>query len=58
MLGLHCYEGFTLVVEIGGYCLVVVHRLLIAVFCCRAQALGCTGSVVVVHGHNWASLVA
>ena len=31
VLGLHCCAGFSLVVEIGGYSLVAVHRLLVAV---------------------------
>ena len=31
MLGLHCWAGFSLVAENGGYSRVVVHELLIAV---------------------------
>ena len=50
VLGLCCLGGFSLVAASRGYTLVVVHRLLIAVasLCCRARALGCAGSVVVV----------
>ena len=33
MLGLHCCAGFSLVVLSGGYSLVAVRELLIAVFC-------------------------
>ena len=47
VLGLHCCPGFSLVVAGGGYCLVVVHGLLISVASrCRAWALGLTASVV------------
>ena len=39
-----CYTSFHLVDASGGYSLVVVHRLLIAVASrCRAWALGCSG---------------
>ena len=45
VLGLLCCSGFSLVAESRGYCLVAVHDLLIvvALFCCRAQAPGYTG---------------
>ena len=43
-VGLHCCEGFSLVVASGGYSLVVVSRLPTGGFsCCGAQALGLSG---------------
>ena len=55
MLGLHCCVGFSLVVESGGHSLVVVRRLLNCggFSCCGAWALGCVGSVAVVHGLSY-----
>ena len=37
VLGLHCYMSFSLAVETGGYSLVVVHWLLIAVASLAAE---------------------
>ena len=49
-LGLHCYTGFSLVTESGGYSLVAVHRLLDGGFChCRAWALGHPGFMAAAH---------
>ena len=47
--------GFSLVVESGGHSLVVVRRLLNCggFSCCGAWALGCVGSVAVVHGLSY-----
>ena len=50
VLGLHCFEGFSLVVASGGYSLVAVHGLLIAVASLFVvQGLQSSGSVVVTH---------
>ena len=46
------FMGFLQLERAGSYSLVVVCRLLIVVasHCCRAQAVGSAGSIVVVHG--------
>ena len=50
MLGLHCCVGFSLVVVSGGYSLVAVVGLLIAVTSLpAAQALGVQTSVAAAH---------
>ena len=52
MLGLHCCVGFSLVRACGGYSLVSVHGLLIAVASLieECEALGMWASVVAAHG--------
>ena len=51
VLGLHCFESFSLVAESGGHSLVVHKASHCGGFsCCRAQALECSGSVAAVPG--------
>ena len=52
MLGLHCCVGFSLIVESGGYSLIVVGEVLliaVASLGCGLQYLQHVGSVAVVH---------
>ena len=48
VLGLSCYGSFSLLAASGGYSLLAVSGFLSVggLSCCRAQTLGCVGSVV------------